>query len=254
MRYALLLLGIALLVSGCISSPQAQNQTPPPAQNNTPPQPPPNTTPAMSCNDYCITLPHVQCVGSWKISGTYPSCVCTYECAQSPPNATNGTVAPPQPPEPLATPTNKSVSDMLSDAMASLRTNFYKSHSGTFNEKSYTWQRQPAPSGGITFDMAPASDVLFDGKGIDSIRASGFYVFTNADDDSQTSVGVSVFQAKATLLDNYTGSDVFKVGYFPPSIGYNLTGCYVTTKDYEIDPQSNWYLTYVYSCEKAVAK
>ncbi len=34
----------------------------------------------MSCDDYCLDQPHIECVGEWRISGTYPDCVCGWEC------------------------------------------------------------------------------------------------------------------------------------------------------------------------------
>ncbi len=252
MRYAILLIGI-MLAFGCISSPSQPAQPAPPA--NVSPPPPANNTPAMSCNDYCVTLPHTQCEGSWKISGTYPNCVCTFECAQ---NATNQTAPPPPPPpepQPIGTPTNKSVSQMLTDAMAALRTSFYRDASGTFNEKSYTWERvQTQSGGGIPIGPNPSTDVLFNGQKIDSIQASGFYVFTNQADSSQTALGVSIFQAKSTPLDSFTESDNFSVSYFPQMIDKNLSSCSITTKDYEYDAQNNWYIIYKYSCGGVIQK
>jgi hypothetical protein len=253
MRYAIFIVGLVLLAAGCISAPQ--ENTPPAPQQNTTPPPPANTTPAaMSCNDYCITLPHAQCVGTWQISGTYPDCVCTYECVQNQTIPANASAPQPAAPEPVGTPTNKSVSDLLTDYMNNLRTGFYKSHDGMFNEKSFTWQRLAAPSGGITFDQGPATDLLFDGKSIDSVQASGFYVFTSSADSSQTTVGVAIFKAKTTPLDAYSGGDTYSVYYFPPSIGYNLTGCSTTTKDFEIDTQNDWYVSYMFSCDRAIAR
>ena len=35
-----------------------------------------------TCEDYCLTLSHVECVGEWEISGTYPSCVCDWKCTE----------------------------------------------------------------------------------------------------------------------------------------------------------------------------
>jgi len=34
----------------------------------------------MTCEEYCPTQPHVQCVGTWSISGSYPDCICNYTC------------------------------------------------------------------------------------------------------------------------------------------------------------------------------
>jgi len=35
-----------------------------------------------TCEEYCITQPHTQCVGAWSISGTYPNCNCSFVCEQ----------------------------------------------------------------------------------------------------------------------------------------------------------------------------
>lgn len=67
-------------------------QAPPPQQNTTP----------LTCEEYCVTLPHVQCAGSWRISGQYPGCVCNYECK----NNTNITPLPPPSPPPPENNTN----------------------------------------------------------------------------------------------------------------------------------------------------
>ncbi len=256
MRYAILLIGL-LLAFGCISSP-SQPAQPAPQPNATPPAAN-NTTapPPMSCNDYCVTLPHVQCEGSWQISGTYPSCVCTFECAQ---NTTNQTQPAPQPtpqPQPLGTPTNKTVDQMLSDAMSAQRTSFYRYATGTFDEKSYTWERvvNQSAGGGIPIGPGPnPNDVLFDNQSVSSIMASGFYLFTNKDTDAQTALGVSIFQARTTPLDSFTASDNFSVSYFPSMIAYNLSSCSITTKDYEYDPQNNWFVIYKYTCGEAIQK
>lgn len=62
--FALTLLGI--LIFGCISSPQDV----------------PSDKPA-DCNEYCEKQVHAQCVGNWNISGTYPSCECSWICDQA---------------------------------------------------------------------------------------------------------------------------------------------------------------------------
>lgn len=33
-----------------------------------------------SCKDYCEARPHIQCVGYWNISGSFPNCNCQYSC------------------------------------------------------------------------------------------------------------------------------------------------------------------------------
>ena len=38
----------------------------------------------MNCRDYCETQPHVEGEGNWTVSGTYPDCVCNFECTKEP--------------------------------------------------------------------------------------------------------------------------------------------------------------------------
>ena len=49
-------------------------------------RPPP---PAMTCEKYCPTQPHIECVGKWNISGTYPACSCGFVCDVEPPGKGN---------------------------------------------------------------------------------------------------------------------------------------------------------------------
>ncbi|HLE05805.1 MAG TPA: hypothetical protein VI790_00475 [Candidatus Nanoarchaeia archaeon] len=35
----------------------------------------------LTCDDYCTSQPHIQCIGSWAISGEYPDCACAWNCA-----------------------------------------------------------------------------------------------------------------------------------------------------------------------------
>ncbi|HSB46406.1 MAG TPA: hypothetical protein VLD37_00200 [Candidatus Bilamarchaeum sp.] len=253
MRFAILLMVFVLVFAGCSSQgkPPAQNQTP------VPNEPPPKNDTPLSCSQYCITLPHTQCDGEWKISGTYPNCVCDFECkAQAPPPANNTTTEPPpvQEPEPLATPTSKSVSELMTDGIDRLKSDFYKANDGKFDEKTYTWLRQPAPQGGIVFDQAPYTDVTFDSKSITSIQASGFVVFDDTASTSKEAYGLAIFKAKSTPLDNYTGSDAFDVYYYPQMIDQKLRDCWTYTKDYNVNPASEWFVTYFFRCERAVAK
>ena len=39
---------------------------------------------SMTCNEYCPTQTHAQCLGYWQISGTYPSCTCNWVCTDIP--------------------------------------------------------------------------------------------------------------------------------------------------------------------------
>ena len=58
----LALLAFVVLVSGCVEEPG----------------------PTITCGDYCVDQEHVECIGSWEISGTYPNCNCDWICAQVP--------------------------------------------------------------------------------------------------------------------------------------------------------------------------
>jgi len=67
------ILVIGLIFFGCIGSSQAKpNQTNQTNQSN--------QTIVVTCEEYCPTQPHIQCVGTWNISGTYPDCNCQYNC------------------------------------------------------------------------------------------------------------------------------------------------------------------------------
>lgn len=249
MKLAILLMVSVLLFAGCTTAPQAP---PKEAEKPAPPAPPKNETP-LSCSEYCLTLPHPQCEGEWKISGTYPSCVCNYECkTQPPPPVVNETPQPP--PEPLATPTTKSVSEMMGDGLAKVKDEFYRSNDGSFNEKTYTWLRHPPPQGGIVFDEGPYTDVTFDDESISSIQASGFVVFDDKASTFEKAYGVAIFKAKSTPLDSYTGSDAFDIYYFPQMIEAELKDCWAYTKDYNINPAQEWFVTYFFRCEKVIEK
>jgi hypothetical protein len=61
MKKIIFLLVIAIIfTSGCIQSPAS-----------------------MTCNEYCEQKSHVQCIGDWEISGSYPDCTCKYVCGGS---------------------------------------------------------------------------------------------------------------------------------------------------------------------------
>ena len=34
-----------------------------------------------TCQQYCESQPHIQCVGTWNNSGTYPDCKCGFVCS-----------------------------------------------------------------------------------------------------------------------------------------------------------------------------
>jgi len=63
------------LLFGCTQYTQAKpNATTNQSVNQTP------AVPTMTCEEYCPTQSHVQCVGIWNISGAYPNCNCQYNC------------------------------------------------------------------------------------------------------------------------------------------------------------------------------
>lgn len=54
----------AIALSGCIQPAQPQ--------------------PAENCEQFCQSQPHMQCLGNWSISGTFPDCNCSFECEAVP--------------------------------------------------------------------------------------------------------------------------------------------------------------------------
>jgi hypothetical protein len=253
MKLLFVLLGAMLFVAGCAGPAPSNGTAPkPPPQ---PPAPPANVSPPPTCTEYCQTQPHIQCVGSWKISGTYPNCVCVYECETTQINETPP--APPPPPEPLATPTNKSIPDMLEGYMEKQQDDFYKSNDGTFDQRFYTWIRtvtKPPPDEKVIIGTAPADDVKFDGKVIQSIEAFGYTVFENQETEVRKAYGAAIFKAKSTILDSYTGSDAFDIDYFNQKEDGLLKDCWVYTRDYNVNTDNEWLVSYLFRCEKVADK
>ncbi|MFH0884350.1 MAG: hypothetical protein V1861_01415 [Candidatus Micrarchaeota archaeon] len=255
MRLLLFLISIGLLFAGCIGSGQSLPSTPspnvtlPPVANTSPnaTAPPPVTN--QTCSEYCISQPHIECVGTWNISGTYPVCICGFVCDvvenNTPP--VNDT-----PPEPLATPTNLTAMQLMENGLAQEKDDFYSSNDGSYIEKTYTWLRES--SGGTFGGMAPASDVKFNGEAIPSILASGFVFFEDKDSGSKQAYGLAIFNQTHTFLDDFTGSDAFDVDYFPPIIDKKLRDCWVYSKDFNIDSHGDWLQTYYFKCERAPDK
>ncbi|MFH0738097.1 MAG: hypothetical protein V1827_05445 [Candidatus Micrarchaeota archaeon] len=245
MKAVFTLIFASLLLAACISTPsQAPEQPAPQAPPGQPPE-----EPAPTCLQYCESRPHIQCVGQWNITGAYPDCVCSFEC-----DIIEEEPAPEPPPadEPLAEPTDKSVPEFLDEGLEDQKNDFYLSHDGSFTERTYTWLRQsPSFEEGV---MAPASDVLFDGEPIESIRASGFTVFEDNSDNSMEAYGISIFKDQMTALDGYTGSDDFDIDYFPDLIDKELKDCQVYSKDLYLDEENDWMATYHIRCESALDK
>jgi hypothetical protein len=46
----------------------------------------------MTCEEYCMDLPHAACVGEWNITGEYPDCDCAWICDTT--NVTDGGCVP----------------------------------------------------------------------------------------------------------------------------------------------------------------
>lgn len=246
-------LAVALLFAGCAGAPRAQE---PPAQQPVP-QPP---EASITCAEYCGALAHAQCAGQWEVGGTYPDCSCNYRCTPVPApqpaaNTTNESAqqpVPPAAPGQVFVPTNKTLAEMLNDAISGFKSAFYSDTTGSFSERTYTWTRIPAETAAdeITFAAAPASDVKFDGEEISSIAASGFVTFTRLGDDEPEAIyGIAVFRARQTPLDSYTGSDAYDIEYFPKPIDKELRDCWTKGKDYNMNGRNETLVTYFFECE-----
>jgi len=245
-----LILAISLLALGC-TGPASQA---PPAQETPAAQEP---VQSVTCQDVCEAQPHIQCVGSWSVSGTYPDCACTYECE------TEEVVEPEAPPEEPAEPeaplpepevTQKSVPQMLEDGLADIRDGFYRSHDGEFLDTKYTYSRVKIDPDVGQIIIGVPNDVKFDGEWDEGIVASGFYLFMETDEEVVGVEGLAIFQAKATLLDSYSAMDAFDIDYFPDFIDKELRDCYVDEKVYNKNENGDWLVTYGFQCEKALDK
>ncbi len=219
-------------------------------------QPLPDNATIMTCEEYCPTLPHIQCVGQWNISGAYPDCVCEFICEVTEADETQEEIAEEPEEEPAVETTNKTIGEMMEEGMSKIRADFYSEKSGTFRLKGYTWNRIPsnASPGDIVFDTGPASDVKFDDAVIQSIQASGFVVFTNEETEVSETYGFAIFSELVTLLDSYDGSDAFDIWYFPPIIDKDLHDCWVYGKVVEKNEQGDWVSTYFFQCERITDK
>lgn len=249
-----LLLGIVLLLAGCAgTTPDAAPAEPPPAS------PPPGIT----CAEHCPSLPHIQCVGAWNISGTYPDCICSFECevneTTGTSNTTNATspppanASPPLPPPPPQNQTGKSAGQLLNEGLASQSSQFYSSHSGTFQENKYTWTLLPPGSTPPILTGLP-SEIQFDGAVISSLQASGFYVFTDTAQDTKEIYGIAIFKAASTPLDAYGMTDVFGIDYYSPAIAKELRSCEVYGRDSDTGSDGAELTTYFFRCGQVYDK
>jgi hypothetical protein len=261
MKTALALLFVAsLLLLGCTGGaeqPPAQQPPSQPVQNasqNATTQPPPPQPPAMTCRQYCGTKPLPACNGEWNATGTYPDCTCDYVCyVPTPRNDTNLTT----PEEPiLPYPIDETVAEMLDSGMKKLQSEFYRTNSGSFIEKSYTWARIPVDTdlNDISFGASPGGDVKFDNKTSADIVASGFTVFEDSESHHRTTYGLAIFKAKRTLLDDIPPASMFSIDYFPPDIDKELRDCVSYGKDYYSTPGGDWFVSYSFICWKTYDK
>ena len=242
MRLLLLVFGCLLLL-GCTGTAEpSADDTAQPADNVT-----------MTCEEYCPTLPHIQCVGHWEISGTYPDCVCSFECeveeAEEPAEEQpqEETAEPEPSPEPSIPTTDRNISEMLDDGIQKVRMDFYASTSnGTFQEMYYKWKRieEDVQPGEIVFDSP--TFVRIEGKTIQSLQASGFVTFENIETAlMEDAYGLAIFKATETPLDDY---DFFDVEYPAPIIDKRLKDCWVYEKEYQRNAQGEDLLTYYFNC------
>ncbi len=261
-----LLLAALLLIAGCANlQGGSTNPNPAHAQNTSAP----NQSAPMPCSEYCDAQLHSGCTGKWFASGAYPSCDCVFQCDQASGNAnqsnapgTNTTMANQtqgngSQTQPGSNPAQNmpltNVSAIIDAGLTRIRHDFYSSRSGSFLERSYTWNANPeAPPGEIGLSYQP-TDVKFDGKAINSILASGFYVFTDKSDDSRYTSGLAIFRGTDTALDAYGFSDTFSIDYFPSIIDKKLRGCTVSGKDFSQD-ENGWLVTYSFGCAQALDK
>ena len=242
MRAIFLIIGM-LLVAGCVSS------EPEPVPE-VPSEPGPEE-PTMTCEEYCPTQPHIECVGTWNISGTYPDCVCEYNCdvEETPEEPEEVPEPPPEEPEEELTPPvpEKTLNELIQEGVSKAQYDFYTENDGTFEETTYTWKRHVGEDilpGDITIDTAPLTDVRFDGEPIQSLRGVGLVVF---DGEGVSEVrGVLIFLSDFTALDSKT---TFDIRYFPSLDHRNMEICLVKNKDMVMDSEENWISTYYIKCE-----
>jgi len=238
-----------LLFAGCVE-PSVDNN----ATNSTIPET--NTTPdiepTMTCEEYCPTVPHVQCVGEWVISGFYPNCECNFECEIDDDvpvdnGQTNGTDVIEEPKVPV---TNKNATKLLTEGLSTLRSDFYTAHTGGFMEYTYTWETSSVDlsSGDILFDIDNAKKVRFNDEYSLVHQASGFVIFEDSSAYSTPAYGMAIFGENSTFLDDL---GVFYVDYTYHVIDKRLVGCLVSNKEIMMDQEGNYLTLYYFKCNRA---
>jgi len=248
-----------LALMGCLattpySSQPASPQQPAPQSQQPPANITENQTP--TCGEYCLSQPHIECVGEWNISGTYPLCNCAFVCSiETPPENKTNETPPAEPPKPPATPPpiiqiNKTANQLLEEGMAKLKGDYYAGSTGLVREKSYTWARVPAnsTSDGIPLGVsAPATDLDFSGETIPGIMASGFIVFEH--EDGTEVYGLAIAKGSTTVLDGYSEGRNFYVSYAPYPIKKEIWGCHISSKEHYTNAQGEAMAEYFFRCD-----
>jgi len=245
MRFIAILFGI-LLLFGCTTTAPVENQTP--VQPPVVPEPVPpavNDSDSMTCEEYCPTQPHIECVGKWNISGVYPDCVCGFVCDIQEANGTEANES--EGVVDLVPKSNKTLNQMLDEHLAQIRTDFFKKYDGSFEQVTYKWKRSKtldSKPGEIVFDAAPLTDVKFDQKTIASIQAAGFIVFD--DGVEPVSRGVAIFMNSTPVLP-FSGEN-FDVEYFHSTQHRYMENCKVTSDELSRNMDGNWVTSSYISC------
>lgn len=236
---------LLLLVFGCLLLLGCAGTAEPPTDDTTYPGDTAQPADNMTCEEYCPTLPHIQCVGQWNISGTYPDCTCSFECEEIPEQPENQTANETVEPPTEIPVTDKSLAEMLDDGVEKLRRDFYKDVTGgVFQERQYKWQRlENVSEGEVVFDSP--SFVKFEGKVIQSLYASGLVLFENTETASTEAYGMAIFKDTETVLDDY---ELFDADYPSPAIEKGGRDCWVYEKGHQKNLQGEDLLTYYFKC------
>jgi len=240
-----------LALMGCLATTpySPQPASPQPAQ-----QPPANITgnATPTCGEHCLSQPHIECVGEWNISGTYPLCNCAFVCEVQTPPVNGANETPPAEPKPPAQPIiqiNKTANQLLTEGLAKLKSDYYANSSGLVREKSYTWERVPANSTSDDLPVgvsAPATDLEFDGETIQGIMASGFITF---EQEGGTEVyGLAIAKGN-TILDGYSEERNFYIAYAPYPIKKEIWGCHIFSKEHYTNAQGDAMAEYFFRCD-----
>ena len=253
-RFLVFVLGVMIFVAGCIQQPTS---TPPLPVNKTPP----------TCNEYCITLPHVQCVGDWKVSGAYPNCVCTFECVTEETNTTTVTepppanvtspanVTPPKSPAIQLETTNRTIGELLEDGLKRADSSFYKEYpSGNFNIDTFQWTlsslNESPDSIPVKANDFRVVEIRFPDKYIDSLRGFAFKMYEVVGAIAPKKIfGVAIFLSNSTPLDSYLQGE-FTMKYGPHPQGTQIMeGCKILSTQEFLTPNNSSIKLYDFSCK-----